>query len=39
MKCYLCGEKIKDDQKYHFDHVIPLIKGGPQYAKQHKDNP
>ena len=29
MKCYLCGEKIKDDQKYHFDHVIPLIKGGP----------
>ena len=27
MHCYLCNEKIIDDN-YHFDHVIPLSKGG-----------
>lgn len=27
-RCYLCGEEV-DPENFHFDHVIPLSKGGP----------
>ena len=28
--CYICGQRIGDD--YHFDHVVPLSKGGTHSA-------
>ena len=28
LRCYLCGELIKEGQKLHIDHKIPLVRGG-----------
>jgi len=27
-RCYLCGDLIRETEKWHADHVIPLAKGG-----------
>lgn len=32
MTCHLCGDGIDSLADLHFDHVIPLSKGGPHVA-------
>ncbi len=33
MVCHICGDAIPGLEELHFDHVIPLIKGGPHVAE------
>lgn len=30
--CHICGDPIADLEDLHFDHIIPLSKGGPHHA-------
>ena len=32
MTCHICREPIAGRADLHFDHVIPLAKGGPHHA-------
>lgn len=33
MRCHICGKKIRSRKELHFDHIVPLSKGGEHSMK------